>query len=353
MNKSTRLIPSFLIAAAFAVFLLSAARADEADTTTLKFSDPAKPGTLKITVANGDIHVSGTDAAEITVRTELKPEKPVQRKDGLRVLTSSASYSLTEKDNVAHLTYGTGGWPSNAGDFDITVPRNTSIVIANTFGGDISIGEVTGDIEIKSLNGEVHLSDVAGGALVETMNGEIHCNLRELHDGHPISFTSMNGEVQLRLPDTLKANVRLRTHNGSILTDFDAKQLVTKTASLTPDGRAPRALGAQEAAEIREQVRHAVRIGMEAAKEAARAARDAVRDADHDSADNEDHDDDTPEAPPAPDVAPVPPVPPLPPMTGGKIVTGTLNGGGPEIRISTMNGDVTLRKIEAASAPSK
>jgi hypothetical protein len=37
---------------------------------------------------------------------------------------------------------------------------------------------------------------------------------------------------------------------------------------------------------------------------------------------------------------------PLPPMTGGKIVTGTLNGGGAEIRIATMNGDVTLRKIE-------
>jgi hypothetical protein len=33
-------------------------------------------------------------------------------------------------------------------------------------------------------------------------------------------------------------------------------------------------------------------------------------------------------------------------MTGGKIVSGTLNGGGPDIRIATMNGDVTLRKID-------
>ena len=45
---------------------------------------------------------------------------------------------------------------------------------------------------------------------------------------------------------------------------------------------------------------------------------------------------------------PMPPMPPLPPMTGGKIVTGTLNGGGPEIRITTMNGDVTLRKMDTA-----
>jgi hypothetical protein len=34
-------------------------------------------------------------------------------------------------------------------------------------------------------------------------------------------------------------------------------------------------------------------------------------------------------------------------ITGGKLVTGTLNGGGPEISVSTMNGDVTLRKIDA------
>ena len=73
----------------------------------------------------------------------------------------------------------------------------------------------------------------------------------------------------------------------------------------------------------------------EAAHEAALAAHDAARAAKEES-------DEVAIAP----VAPIPPLPPLPPMTGGKIVTGTLNGGGPEIRIATMNGDVTLRRIE-------
>ena len=39
-------------------------------------------------------------------------------------------------------------------------------------------------------------------------------------------------------------------------------------------------------------------------------------------------------------------MPAIPTMTGGKLVTGTLNGGGPEISVSTMNGDVTLRQLE-------
>ena len=36
----------------------------------------------------------------------------------------------------------------------------------------------------------------------------------------------------------------------------------------------------------------------------------------------------------------------IPTLTGGKLVTGTLNGGGPEISVATMNGDVTLRQLE-------
>ena len=67
--KNPRLLPSFLLAAAMTVLLLTAAHAEENETATLKFSDPAKPGTLKITVANGDIHLTGADTAEIRIAT--------------------------------------------------------------------------------------------------------------------------------------------------------------------------------------------------------------------------------------------------------------------------------------------
>lgn len=352
--KNARLFPSFLVAAAVTVLLLTAARANESDSATIKFSDPAKPGTLKVNVTNGDIHLKGEDTNEVRVTTDLKPEEPAVRKDGLRVLTSSSSYSLTEKNNVVSLTYGTESWPTSGGEFTITVPRNTTVIINSNFGGDIEVGGVTGNIEVKSLNGEVHLEDIDGAALVETMNGEIHASVHALHDGKPLSFTSMNGEVALRLPADAKANVRLRTHNGSILTDFDEKALVTKTESLRISShghsRAPRAVvvgsGSTSAdvdaamKEADQAIKEATDAAKAAAHEAAMAARDAAREAARAAKDHEDSDEAV-----AP-VAPIPPLPPLPPMTGGKIVTGTLNGGGPEIRVATMNGDVTLRRIE-------
>lgn len=354
--KKPLLYPSFLIAAAMAVLLLTAARADEADTASIKFSDPTQPGVLKVSITHGDITIRGTDTTDVKVQTDLKPEASALRKDGLRVLTSSSSYSLTENKNVVTLTYGLDSWGSgNSGDFAIEVPRNTSVIITSNFGGDVNIAHLTGSIEIKSLNGEVELGDIAGAALVETMNGEIRATVRQLVDNKPLSFTSMNGEVTLNLPAAAKANVRLRTHNGSILTDFDEKSLVTKTESIRTSSRSrrtPRAIvvGKGSDEEISAAVHEAVRAGVEvaaevaaAAKESAAAARAAARDAAREAkrASRDDADDETPEP-----IAPVAPVAPLPPMTGGKIVTGTLNGGGPEIRIATMNGDVTLRKIE-------
>ncbi|MEO6005593.1 MAG: DUF4097 family beta strand repeat-containing protein [Opitutus sp.] len=347
--KPVRFYSPFLLSAALAVTLLTAARAEDNDTSSIKFSNPGQPGTLKVTVTNGDIHIRGVDAPDVTVRTELRPEGHGQRDDGLRVLTSSSSYSLTEKENVVTLSYGADSWPGNGGDFDITVPHNTNIVISSALGGDITIGEVSGDLEVKSLNGEVKLRDVAGGALVETMNGEIKADVTQMKDGKPLSFTSMNGEVALRLPKDIKANVRLRTHNGSILTDFDDKQLVTKTASLR-NRHGPDNVGENQSDDVRATVRDAVRMGIDAARqaanEAARGAREAMREANRNAHNSKDHArEDEEDATPA---IPTPPMPPLPPMTGGKIVTGTLNGGGPEIRVATMNGDVTLRKAETA-----
>jgi len=337
----------FIVLFATAALGLAGARAGDRETSVIKFSDPSKPGTLRIAVSNGDLHVRGADATEVRVTSDLQPAAAAQRKDGLRVLTSTTSYSLTEKDNVATLSYGTGigNWGGGGGgDFEIDVPRNTNVILSSSFGGDTVIGGITGNIEVKNLNGEVKLEDVSGGALVETMNGEVEVTVRELHDGKPLSFTSMNGEVTVQLPADIKANVRLRTHNGAILTDFDEAALVTKTESLSTgrNGKHGVSVGGATSVEIQATVREAVRVGMEAARAARDAARDAAREAARNGGNSGDDDSDlTPEAP-------IPPTPPLPPMTGGKIVTGTLNGGGPEIRVTTMNGDVKLRKLEPA-----
>ncbi len=332
-----------------ALALLASVRAEET-TSTIKFSDPSKPGTVKIAVARGDLHIRGGNDAAVVIKSEAQSRSRPARKDGLRVLTEAASFSLSEKDNVITLDAVSDGWMGSPADFHITVPTNTSIAIANSYGGDITCAAITGDVEIKSMNGQVRLEDLAGGTLVETMNGEIKATVRELHDNKPLSFSSMNGEVQLRLASDAKANIRLRTQNGTIATDFDAKALVTQVES-APSGWQNSRKGMHVfTPEIREAIRDAARAGAEVARQAAEAAKEAA-DAAREGLDLPDDDSNAARkhAParlakmPKP---PAPPTPPIPTVTGGKLVTGTLNGGGTEINVATMNGDVTIRRID-------
>lgn len=313
-----------------ACFAGTTARAEE-NVNTLKFSNPDKPGTVKIVIARGDIRLRGSDDSAVTVKSDAKPPTPQKRKDGLRELTAPSAFSLTEKDNIITLEAR-----RHSADFEITLPRQSNIVIANSWDGDVSCTGISGDIEIKNTNGRVRLDGISGSALIETTNGEISATIRELREGKPLSFTSMNGEIVVRVPADAKANVRLRSRNGAILTDFDEKDLITKIESLPGGNRSSDIAAARE--DIHQAVREAVREGLEVAREAAEAAREvaeAVREGVHEATGKSGH------LPPMPRM---PPKPPLPPMTGGKIVAGTLNGGGTDIQIATMNGEVVLRK---------
>jgi hypothetical protein len=328
-------------------------RADESS-SQIAFSDPAKPGTLKIRVWHGEVTVHGADVKEITVKSDSQDASPTPRKDGLRVLSASAGFVLSEKGNVATLDYGADGWTGGSADFDITVPRNTSITVANSARGNFECNDIAGDIDVRTMSGDVALRDISGGALVETMNGEINVHVKSLTDARPLSFTSMHGEISIHLPQESKANVRFRTHRGVILTNFDDKSLVTKTEvsnrttrivkikvdkeEKDDDAAAPaaavKAVPAKQAesnydsgsdwhAEVRDSIRDAAEAAADAAREAADAMHEGLMEAHAELGGS---------------------MPPLPPMTGGKVVSGTLNGGGVEIQAATLNGDILLKK---------
>ncbi|MBW7895869.1 MAG: hypothetical protein H3C27_12195 [Opitutaceae bacterium] len=328
-----------LVTATVALLLASALPATAAaNSSTLKFSDPAQPGTLRIAIQSGDISVKGTDGDAVTVQTDLPAGEAPVRKDGLRVLSESATFNFTEKDNV--ITLDTGGnrmlGMGDDAEFALTVPRQTRVIISNGFGGEIELSDLAGDIEVKSLNGEITLRNISGGALVETINGEIEAHIVAVQDGKPLSFTSMNGEIAIHVPAETHANVRLRTQNGAILTDFDEQTLVTTTENLLGPRSARTSVYFAEDSDIKVVMREAIRAGAEAAREAAEAMREAAQAA-REAAEEA-------RAGQSGPVPPIPPVPPVPPMTGGKLVSGTLNGGGTEIYAAAMNGDVTLRR---------
>jgi len=347
-----------LMAGALALLPLSSLRADEAK-ASVAFSNPDKPGTLKIRVMRGEVTVHGDDVKEVSIKSDAVAANPTPRKDGMRVLSTSAGFQLTEKDNVAVLEYG----ENQDADFEITVPRNTSVIVSNAVHGDFKATGLSGDIDVRSVSGEVHLTDISGGALVETLHGDIEVQMSKLSPAKPLSFTSMGGEISIKVPSDSKADVSFHTHRGLILTNFDDKALVTKTevsvrkshkdrkkdsdsedtapippvapaAAVPPDGQKVVVVtkdgnvdvdSGDWHADVRDSIREAAMDAADAAREAAQAVHEGLMEAHIEMGGG---------------------MPPLPPMTGGKVVSGTLNGGGVEIQAATLNGDIELKKAD-------
>lgn len=311
--------------------------AAERSSTKIKFSDPSKPGTLKAILPWADLHVTGSDVAEVTVTTTLSEKgKDEPRPDGLRRLDDDVAFEFTEKANVATLQLtGESALAGQGSEFNIEVPRHTALILHSELGGDVVIENVDGDIDLTSMNGEVQLRDIGGSAVVNTMNGQITASFKTA-PSKPVSFSTMNGEINLTLPTDTKANLRLRSHIGSLLTDFP--EGVLKTTKVENRGGNNNSVAQEVAAAVRE----AAQAGREAAVAAREMAREAIREVR--SANREAPVAAAPEAPePAePAEAPLAPLPPIPHISGGKAITGLLNGGGVDISLATMNGSITV-----------
>ena len=331
-----------------------------AEESILAFSDPTQPGHLSVQLGQGEVSIVGADVDQVTVNSDAEDSNRSQpRADGMRVIGSSSSFSLSESDNRMVLQSGSDSWGQSA-EFEIVVPHNTNLDIVIRLGGEIEVANISGDVAIKGLNGEIELQDLRGGALVESMNGEIEASFLEVHPDRPLSFTSMNGEIEVTLPADAQANVRFRSQNGTIMTNFPEDQMVTTTSS----GRAFAPEAHEEIAEFAaEMAEGAVEMAMEIAEDVRAAMADAreemrdrkleMKEAQHEmEAARREMEEEMRQAeiemqisaPRAPRAPRVPRMPTIPSMAGGKVISGTLNGGGVDLQIATMNGDIVVKK---------
>lgn len=345
LSRST----SRVLGVALCAFAFTATALAEDEPTHLKFSAPAKPGTLKFSVPWADVKIVGGDGPDVVIHSSLEKKRGADEVDdeGFRRLDEGSSFEATESGNVISVSSPSGPHAINHdAEFRIEVPRGTHLIVRTQFGGDIQIANIDGDVDVNCMNGEVDLEDLSSSAVVNTMNGEVRVRFRTA-PVKPISITSMNGEIDLQLPADTKANVRLRTHNGNVRTNFPSGTLVTKTerTNVRSYGIAPRATESitsqarEIAREAEKLAREQAQVARDVAREQARAAREIAR-----ATTGEAGEPAAPEAPEAPE-APMAPTP-AGSFVGGKSIVGTLNGGGIDIALSSMNGTITLRKAK-------
>ena len=266
------------------------------DRMTVNFSNPSKSGLLRIS-GSGDITIEGYKGKEVIIRTKSEIENLMsppqdEKAKGLRQISGSKFHVSTVEDENSIVI--NRGYDKKINIF-VQVPFNTSLILGSgnirtgdftglrisekkelkekakelkdqteelkekekelekfqgelgehgeylrgiaksiivpvatgLFGfgsvleGDIEVKNISGEIEINAVEGNITLTDISGGVSVNSVDGDLLVNFKDLEMKESMYFSTVEGDIDVTLPSDLKANLVLRTVDGEMYTDFD------------------------------------------------------------------------------------------------------------------------------------
>ena len=208
-----------------------AAAAYTAAATDFEWTGQLAPGqNIEIQGVNGSIRASAAPGGNILV-TAVKTPGRRNNASEVRIETVASTGGVT----VCAIYPSPAGQPANecrAGgrgrndsrdndtivDFTVQVPAGIGL-LAQTVNGSIDGEGLQGDVVGTTVNGSVNLS-TTGSARATTVNGSINAAMGRAVWPNGGKFTTVNGDVTLRLPAAVNANVRLSTVSGGIRSDF-------------------------------------------------------------------------------------------------------------------------------------
>ena len=113
---------------------------------------------------------------------------------------------------------------NNSVDFEVRVPKSHDYSsFLNSFNGNIEIANVSGRISARIREGSVDVKDVRGSIRCDAFNGSIRVELGSHKDASDMKFSSMNGDIFVKAPGSLDAQVFMSSDAGRLKTDFPIK----------------------------------------------------------------------------------------------------------------------------------
>lgn len=193
----------------------------QSEQIAIPLSNPNQAGELTVHLVRGSIRVEGYNGKEVIIRTSSKNEDEEEHKvkNGLRKVNSNSfGLEAVEDNNRVHIRTSS---PNSLVNLEIQVPTNFSIKAKTVNDGKINIENVQGEIEASNVNGGIYLKNISGSAVANTVNGELIVTFNKVTPDTPMSFTSLNGDVDVTFPASTKMLAKMKTLNGEIYTDFD------------------------------------------------------------------------------------------------------------------------------------
>ncbi len=160
---------------------------------------------------NGGAEIIGWDKDSVSVTTRVQA--------GARTLDDAQAMAKEVKTEISgstiRVTGPSSGRKQNWGaQLVVWVPKKTNLT-AETVNGPLSVDGVTGTINLRAQNGPVSLSDVGGDVVARVQNGPLSVQLSGTKwDGKGLDAESVNGPVDLAVPENYNAELETGTVNG-------------------------------------------------------------------------------------------------------------------------------------------
>lgn len=211
---------SLIAAAALTLALTGAANADVEKTETYEF-EVDKGARISLENINGDISIRGGSGDRVQV-VALKKAGTQEYLDGLKIEIEADSSFVrieTRHPRSEGIWFNWGKDKSGRVSYELEVPTEVDLDVISTVNGEIHIRGVSGAVEVETVNGSLQLEGLRANARLETINGSVDARFDRVGESQRIDAETVNGRIELSLPEDASARVTAETLNGAIDAD--------------------------------------------------------------------------------------------------------------------------------------
>ena len=165
---------------------------------------------------NGGVTIVGTDGNQIQLKAMIQASGRTDERardigEAVRLVLEGTTIGVegprtTNREN----------WSVS---FELHVPRNSDLYVRTQNGG-IQVSDVSGEMDLGTVNGGLTLNGLSGAVRAETTNGSVDVALEGRRwEGAGLTVRTVNGGVDLTIPERYSAELETGTVNGGL--DFD------------------------------------------------------------------------------------------------------------------------------------
>ncbi len=176
-------------------------------------------------MASSAVKIEGHNSDEVIIQASSGYEAPPERAKGLKPLyysgvdNTGVGLSVTTEGNILKIE----NVSRKSIKYTIKLPRMVAVLFQEMNWGNskVMISNMEGDLEIKTNNAKVDLDNVTGPVVANSISGEIKVVYGNVSQSKPTAISTVSGVIDISLPASTKSNLKLRSMNGEIYTDFD------------------------------------------------------------------------------------------------------------------------------------